>query len=374
MKCQNCDHPLVPGAQFCGNCGARVANPNTITAINSGPHHAPQSSIDGFQPPPQSQPQPQSAVASPPSVAQSQWSGAPMVVPAQPMMFNGMPQQPQIPPSGSPFANQPSNKSYLTALLLSVFLGWVGADRFYLGDTGLGILKLVTLGGLGIWSIIDSILLVAGARKDKWGRSFPDREKNLKLSVILLIAIYALGIIGGVVNTIAARNDVQQPTTTTNNTSSNNGDSSTAGQNASSLSTKVGNSLTLTDQNGNKLAIVIEQVIANATPADPEVDAPSSGDQLVAVQLKITDQSTKTLSDAVGDDLTLYDASSQSYQPSFNNVSNCQGFANDSFNLQPNESAVGCEVFEIPTSAKVGQIKFTPSSGLANDTGVWAEQ
>jgi len=52
-----------------------------------------------------------------------------------------------------------SNKDYMTALLLSIFLGGLGIDRFYLGYTGLGIAKLLTLGGCGIGSLIDLILI-----------------------------------------------------------------------------------------------------------------------------------------------------------------------------------------------------------------------
>ena len=56
-------------------------------------------------------------------------------------------------PSGS------NQKSYVTALLLSLFLGTLGIDRFYLGYTGLGIAKLLTLGGFGIWALIDFIMI-----------------------------------------------------------------------------------------------------------------------------------------------------------------------------------------------------------------------
>ncbi len=62
-----------------------------------------------------------------------------------------------------------SPKSWLATLLLSIFLGELGIDRFYLGKIGTGILKLITLGGFGIWWIIDIILTIAGAATDKQG-------------------------------------------------------------------------------------------------------------------------------------------------------------------------------------------------------------
>ncbi|MEX0702951.1 MAG: TM2 domain-containing protein [Planctomycetales bacterium] len=60
-------------------------------------------------------------------------------------------------------------RSFTTALLLSFFLGGIGVDRFYLGYTGLGILKLLTLGGCGIWALIDFILIALGKMKDADG-------------------------------------------------------------------------------------------------------------------------------------------------------------------------------------------------------------
>ncbi len=50
-------------------------------------------------------------------------------------------------------------KDWVAALLLSIFSGSLGIDRFYLGYTWQGVLKLITFGGFGIWWIIDLILI-----------------------------------------------------------------------------------------------------------------------------------------------------------------------------------------------------------------------
>src|SRR5690349_8276932 len=62
-----------------------------------------------------------------------------------------------------------SERRILPLLLLCFFLGIFGAHRFYAGKIGTGLLQLFTLGGLGIWMLVDLIMLVSGEFKDKEG-------------------------------------------------------------------------------------------------------------------------------------------------------------------------------------------------------------
>jgi TM2 domain-containing membrane protein YozV len=63
-----------------------------------------------------------------------------------------------------------SERRILPALLLCFFLGVFGAHRFYAGKIGTGILELLTVGGLGIWWLVDMILILTGSFKDADGQ------------------------------------------------------------------------------------------------------------------------------------------------------------------------------------------------------------
>ncbi len=65
---------------------------------------------------------------------------------------------------------QISDKGYVPAILICFFLGGIGVHRFWVGKIGTGILQLLTLGGLGIWTLVDFIMIVCGKFTDKQGR------------------------------------------------------------------------------------------------------------------------------------------------------------------------------------------------------------
>lgn len=125
-------------------------------------------------------------------------------MPAVPMQ-PGQPGQP-VQPTAAPAsfgASEPTvpaegEKSYIGAMLLSALLGVLGIDRFYLGYTGLGIAKLLTLGGLGIWAAVDFILIALGKVTDKQGLPLKGFDKNRKVGLIL-IGLYIVWIVASLV-------------------------------------------------------------------------------------------------------------------------------------------------------------------------------
>lgn len=92
---------------------------------------------------------------------------------------------------------QPIQKEFLTTWLLSLLVGVLGIDRFYLGKIGTGILKLVTFGGFGVWALIDLILVLTGNTRDKQGRELANTKKYQKVAVFITVGLFVLSILGG---------------------------------------------------------------------------------------------------------------------------------------------------------------------------------
>ena len=104
-------------------------------------------------------------------------------------------------------ANGESDKSYVAAWLLSVFLGGFGIDRVYLGYVGLGIVKFLTGGGFGVWNILDIILIGFGVLKDKQGRplkGFTRHRRLIKILTVIIVGIAPLSLIGLIILLTAA--------------------------------------------------------------------------------------------------------------------------------------------------------------------------
>jgi hypothetical protein len=102
---------------------------------------------------------------------------------------------PPAPPPGPVTSTAPSPRSFIATWMFAWLLGFLGVDRFYLGKVGTGIVKLLTLGGLGIWWLIDLILTLAGVQRDKEGRLLPDFEQHKMVAWIITAAGVGLWLI-----------------------------------------------------------------------------------------------------------------------------------------------------------------------------------
>jgi TM2 domain-containing membrane protein YozV len=109
----------------------------------------------------------------------------------------GIAHPPMHPGAASMVAESP--KSQAVTFLLASFLGSFGVDHFYLGNVGLGLLKLFTLGGCGIWALIDTVITGIGARRDPEGRPLartPAIGRPVKSQAVAFVLSWLLGMFG----------------------------------------------------------------------------------------------------------------------------------------------------------------------------------
>lgn len=185
MTCSNCQRALKDDATFCSHCGQVVVR-EVILDVETQAHVTVEESATQGHPDagdadnvdlefekvtePQVETEPGGKLeGEPQSVADGEVLAGPNVA-----LTSGQP------------------KTFKTVWLISVFGGWLGLDRFYMGHVGTGVLKLLGLGWYGIWWTVDMIRLLRGRQADKNGVLVEDRENFRPVAVVISTVLFTL--------------------------------------------------------------------------------------------------------------------------------------------------------------------------------------
>ncbi len=94
-----------------------------------------------------------------------------------------------------------SSRSYILTMFLAFFVGWLGIHRFYTGYIVIGVIQLLTLGGCGLWALIDVISLVLNKYKDADGNELDCHNAGCAMIVgIILVLNFIMGGLGSLLS------------------------------------------------------------------------------------------------------------------------------------------------------------------------------
>ncbi|MFF7953956.1 DUF4352 domain-containing protein [Streptomyces griseorubiginosus] len=181
----------------------------------------------------------------------------------------------------------------------------------------------------------------------------------LPLAVLIVTAVAACG--EKQVSTTPASSAPEHRTTATQQ--------STPTASPSPSVASVGDTLTLTGDESEKVAVTVVKVVDPAAGKD-EFSSPDSGKRFVAVQFRLKNVGSKVFDDAPDNDAKVKDEQGQQFDPSLLETSAGPGFGG-SVTLPSGDSGLGFINFEVPATARITKIQFTLNSGFANDVGQW---
>lgn len=130
----------------------------------------------------------------------------------------------------------------------------------------------------------------------------------------------------------------------------------------------LGDTITVSGFNAEKLTVTLVKVFPDAKGAD-EFTTPAAGKVFYAAQLRIVNAGAKAYSDSPDNSVVLKDASGQQFQSDLASVTAGQSFG--SVNIAAGDSVLGVVVFQVPSGDKPVKLQFTPDSGMADHTAQW---
>src|SRR6266487_4884321 len=91
----------------------------------------------------------------------------------------------------------PVRSHFYPTFFLCLFLGGFGAHRFYTGKIKSGVVQLVTLGGCGVWALVDLITILLGKFKDKNGVPMSNVNPKVTWASAVVVTVIGLAVLGG---------------------------------------------------------------------------------------------------------------------------------------------------------------------------------
>jgi Domain of unknown function (DUF4352) len=139
----------------------------------------------------------------------------------------------------------------------------------------------------------------------------------------------------------------------------------------SSKAAGLGDTIDVSDEAGNKLAVTLLKIDANTKDTDG-YSTPPSGDAYYAAQVRIKNVGSAAWSDSPSNCMVVKDAKGQAFQTGIVLSISSGPLLPTAVTIAPGDSALGWIVFNVTKGDKVTQVQFTPLSGMGNDTAQWS--
>lgn len=131
----------------------------------------------------------------------------------------------------------------------------------------------------------------------------------------------------------------------------------------------VGDSITLTGQNDEKISVTLVKILAKAAPAN-DFEQPESGKHYAAVQFRITNTGSVPFSDAPDNDAKVIDTAGEAFEADITDTT-AGASLSGTVNIAPGDSQLGYVTFQVADAATLAKVQFTIDSGFG-DTAQWS--
>ena len=166
MNCKSCQTTIDDGIKFCISCGSPVPSDHLSEDLSESVVNTEIAERENIK--------------SEPALDNTS------ALKTEPAFNEPKPSQPKVNGSNT----EVGSRSFIATWVLATFFGFLGADRFYLGHVGTGVVKLVGFGWFGVWWLVDLMRINKGAQRDSSGKQLSGSDEFIgKARVISAVLI-----------------------------------------------------------------------------------------------------------------------------------------------------------------------------------------